>query len=187
MAGRENDRVIVWLNGAFGGGKTATAKRFVAHNPGTRLFDPEWVGYLLREMLADPDVYDFQDYTSWRRLVPVVAAEVGRATGDRLIAVQSVLVEEYWRDLARGFAGQGHEIYHVLLTASEDTLRARIEADESEPEGVRDWRLEHVSTFVEAQSWLRPRADLVIDSTDLTPDEVAEQIRQHLVVPQSQH
>jgi len=40
--------VIIWLNGAFGCGKTTTASELSVVIPGSRLFDPETVGYMLR-------------------------------------------------------------------------------------------------------------------------------------------
>ena len=40
--------MIIWLNGTFGAGKTATAKEQLPLVPDTRLFDPETVGYMLR-------------------------------------------------------------------------------------------------------------------------------------------
>jgi hypothetical protein len=52
--------VIVWLNGAFGAGKTATGAELQPLVPGARLFDPETVGYMLRPNLADHPVRDFQ-------------------------------------------------------------------------------------------------------------------------------
>ena len=66
--------MIVWLNGAFGAGKSTTAKALVALAPRLRLFDPEWVGYLLRANLSDHEFTDFQQLRPWRTLVPVVAA-----------------------------------------------------------------------------------------------------------------
>ena len=51
--------MIVWLNGTFGAGKTATAAALVPLIPEARLFDPETVGYMLRANLADHPVPDF--------------------------------------------------------------------------------------------------------------------------------
>ena len=42
-------RRLVWLGGTFGAGKTTTGRLLVERAPGLRLFDPEWVGFLLRE------------------------------------------------------------------------------------------------------------------------------------------
>ena len=56
--------------------------------PGTRLFDVEWVGYLLAENLSDHDSSDFQQLPPWRTLVPVVTNEVANYTGQHLVATQ---------------------------------------------------------------------------------------------------
>ncbi len=71
--------------------------------PGTRLFDVEWVGYLLAENLSDHDSSDFQQLPPWRTLVPVVTNEVANYTGQHLVARQSVLHPDYWRELRGGF------------------------------------------------------------------------------------
>jgi len=51
--------VIVWLNGTFGCGKTATAVELQSLIPSSRLFDPETVEYMLRPNLAGHPVSDF--------------------------------------------------------------------------------------------------------------------------------
>jgi len=58
--------VIVWLNGTFGAGKTATAAALVPLIPQARLFDPETVGYMLQPNLADHPVSGFQHWAPWR-------------------------------------------------------------------------------------------------------------------------
>ena len=42
----------------------------------------EWVGYLLVNNLADYEFSDFQQLSPWRTLVPVVADEIVRFTGN---------------------------------------------------------------------------------------------------------
>ncbi|MBS45439.1 MAG: ATP-binding protein [Nocardioides sp.] len=174
---------MVWLGGTFGAGKTTTGRLLVERAPGLRLFDPEWVGFLLREHLADriaaEGITDFQQLPSWRRLVPVVAAELADATGQALVAVQSVLVEDYWRELRAGLEADGFEVVHLLLHADDATLRRRIEGDRVEA-GARDWRLRHLAAYDAARPWLHATADLVLDTTDLTPDEVAGRVLGHV-------
>lgn len=41
---------------------------------------------------------------------------------------------------------------------------------------AKDWRLEHIEHFNTALEWLEPAADLIIDTTDLQPAEVAARI-----------
>lgn len=171
----ENPAKILWLNGTFGVGKTATAGRLTALAPELRLFDPEHVGYLLAANLKDLKFDDFQELAPWRTLVPVVANELVNFTGQRLVAVQTVLVEDYWRELRSGLDDFGLSVFHVVLDCDRPTLEARIRADEVES-GALDWRLDHIATFADAKPWMTSRADLVVDTGNLTPDQVATTI-----------
>ena len=80
----------MWLNGTFGVGKTTTSANLEERLDGFRQFDPEWVGFMLANNLTDHPVTDFQQYPSWRRLVPVVADEIVHATGQHLVAGRPV-------------------------------------------------------------------------------------------------
>jgi adenylylsulfate kinase-like enzyme len=167
---------IIWINGTFGAGKTTTAGKLVELTEGTRLFDPEQVGYMLSANLSDQEFTDFQQLPPWRTLVPVVMDEIARLTGDHLIAVQTVLVESYWRELEEGLRTRGHDIVHVLLDADPETLHTRIDAD---PEGldIRPWRHNHVAVYESARPWLLLATDLLIDTTKHSAQAAAEQIR----------
>jgi hypothetical protein len=167
--------VIIWLNGTFGAGKTTTARQLATRLGNSRVFDPELVGYLLVSALDDHEFKDFQDLPPWRQLVPVVTAAIAGFTGQHLIAVQTVLREDYWNELAQGLARAQLDIFHVLLHVDADELTGRIEADEREA-SARQWRLDHLGDYQRAQPWLQAAADLVIDSTRLPVAEVADQI-----------
>jgi len=45
--------VINWINGTFGTARTTTAELVVRRSTDLRTFDPESVGYLLRQNLAE--------------------------------------------------------------------------------------------------------------------------------------
>jgi chloramphenicol 3-O-phosphotransferase len=164
--------VIVWLNGAFGAGKTATATELLPLVPGARAFDPETVGYLLRLHLADRPVPDFQDWPPWRSLVVATATELARYTGGHLIAPQTILNRDYLAEIFTGLRGSGLAVFHVLLDASEPALRRRIEASEE----ARQWRLDHLAGYRRARPWLCQDADFVLDTAPLTPAQVARRI-----------
>jgi hypothetical protein len=165
--------VIIWVNGTFGAGKTTTSQLIADRSPELRLFDPESVGYMLRPNLTDWPVRDFRDWESWRRLTPIVADEMVRFSRQSLVAPQTVLEETYWNELAHGLSQRGHDVLHVLLDADESALRARIEAD-MELAVARQGRLDHLSRYAEARGWMSQRTDLVVDTTDITPDEAAD-------------
>ena len=167
--------MILWLNGAFGVGKTATAGDVVDRSPEWRLFDPESVGYMLRANLVDVELDDFQQLPAWRSLVPKVAHAIQAHTGSGLVAVQSVLVEAYWQELRAGMADLDLNVLHVVLDCDEATLRTRIEGDQLE-RNAREWRTEHIAAWQDARSWMTASADLVLDTSDLTADETASKL-----------
>ncbi len=167
--------MIVWINGTFGVGKTTTSGFIAEHSEGWRVFDPEWVGYMLSANLKDLGADDFQDLPPWRSLVPQVMAEVEALTGSNLVAPQTVLVEEYWKELSDGMAALGLDVFHVVLDCDDSVLRQRIEADEAESDALQ-WRLDHLPHAHDAAEWMRHEADLVIDTTALEPTEVASAV-----------
>ncbi len=167
--------MIVWINGTFGVGKTTTAG-LVAETPGWRSFDPEHVGYLLAGNLRDFDFDDFQDLPPWRALVPAVVDEIFRFSNcSALVAVQTVLSESYWAELRAGLEERELPVFHVVLDCDEQELRSRIESDEVELE-AKDWRLDHIAKYQQARDWLVRSADIVVNTTNATPDEVAKTV-----------
>ena len=168
--------MIVWLNGAFGMGKTSTANAIAERSASRlRIFDPEWVGFMLRANLEDLPFDDFQDLPPWRSLVPRVAFEITSLTNDDLLAVQTVLVESYWTEIRSGFERLGTDVVHVVLDCDEDALRARI-ADDVVEAGAAEWRLNHVDRFLSARSWMITEADIVVDVSDCAAASAAKLI-----------
>jgi len=166
--------MIVWLNGTFGAGKTTTSRHLAEMLPGARIFDSEHVGYLLRPVLADVTVRDFQDHPPWRALVVETAAQVLGYVGGTLVVPQTVLVRPYWRELASGFAEAGIPVHHFVLHAESAQLARRIEQDEVET-AARKWRLDHLADYEAALPWLREEGE-VVPTEGVAPDEVARRI-----------
>lgn len=163
---------MIWINGTFGVGKTTAGMALVDGLPALRHFDPEVVGYMLAYSLKDQAFTDFQDLPAWRALVPATALAIRRQTGQHLVAVQTVLRREYWGELKETFTHLGERIFHVVLDADEASLRDRIENDQLEISG-RPWRLDHIAEYAAARDWMVADADLVIDTSRLTAQDVA--------------
>jgi AAA domain len=167
--------VIIWLNGTFGAGKTTTGMQLAGRLADARLFDPEEVGYLLMRTLEDHEFSDFQDLAPWRELVPVFTEKIALFTGQHLIAVQTVLREEYWQELTAGFERTELDIFHVLLHVDSDVLAERIKADEDLAVACQ-WRLDHIGDYEKARAWMESAADLIVDTTYLPVADVGERI-----------
>jgi cytidylate kinase len=167
--------MMIWLNGPFGVGKTATAREIAARRPNLSLFDPETVGHMLMANLRGLSVADFQDLPAWRALVPKVASAVATEHGSDLVAFQTVLVASCWAELRRGLDEARLPVFHVLLDASDAVLRQRIAVDDVE-RAAQGWRLDHVAAYVEAKPWLSSAADCVIDTSALNVEAVADRV-----------
>lgn len=166
--------MIVWLNGTFGAGKTTTSKLLTETLPGARLFDSEYVGYMLQPFLTDKPVRDFQDHPPWRSLVVQTAVQLLDYVGGTLVIPQSVLVERYWTELSGGLAEAGVPVHHFVLHADPAEPVRRIEQD-TEGAAARQWRLDHVADYEAALPWLRGAGE-VVDTAGTPPAEVARRI-----------
>jgi hypothetical protein len=112
----------------------------------------------------------------WRAVVPPVADEIARFTGQHLVAVQTVLVEDYWQEIETGLIGLGHSV-SMVLDADQDTLHARIDADENGVD-TRKWRHVHVNPYLAARPRMLASADLVINTSDADAESAAAEILQ---------
>ena len=137
-------RMIVWLNGPFGVGKTSVARALLEAKPDWSLLDPEVRGEeLVRQW---PGVDDFQDLPEWRKAVVEDAVERA-GTGD-LVIPMTIWRLEYYREIMDGLKG-ATEVRPFRLTAREATLIERIERDLIEPGAVR-WRMDRLEEGIQA-------------------------------------
>ncbi|MEV4441765.1 NUDIX domain-containing protein [Streptomyces sp. NPDC049577] len=176
--------MIVWLNGAFSGGKTSTAKELTELVPDSTLYDPEVTGGALRHLLPPKrmsEVKDYQDLPIWRRMVVDTAAAMLAELGGTLIVPMTLLRQEYRDEIFGGLASRRIQVRHVLLTSDETILRERIESrvelpdDPEGSEAVRQWSRDHIVPYRAALPWLT-RDALVVDNGRLTPRQTAEYV-----------
>ena len=171
---------IIWLNGAFGAGKSAVAAELLLRLPGSVLFDPEEVGYMLGKIVPQPrGGFGFQDLPPWRPLVAHTAIELLRYVRAPLVAPMTVLRRAYAQEIFGALAAHGVRVHHVVLHADERELRRRIEApqpglgDAAVQRRTREWRLRHLAAYRDALPWLATDA-LVVDTSAQAPAQVAQ-------------
>ena len=177
--------MIVWINGAFGAGKTTTARELIELIPNSTLFDPEVIGAALAHLLPPKhlaEVGDFQDLPIWRRLVIDTAAAMLAELGGTLVIPMTLLRQEYRDEIFGGLAARRIPVRHVLLAPAETILRERIAGREVPPDlpdgemRVRRWSYDHIEPYRAALgSWLTADAHLV-DTSALTAHQAALRI-----------
>ncbi|WP_328498114.1 NUDIX domain-containing protein [Streptomyces sp. NBC_00414] len=177
--------MIVWINGAFGAGKTTTARELIDLIPNSTLFDPELIGAGLAQLLPAKrlaEVGDFQDLPIWRRLVVDTAAAMLAELGGVLVVPMTLLRQDYRDEIFGGLAARRIAVRHVLLAPAETILRERIAGREVPPDlpdgeiRVRQWSYDQIEPYRAALAgWLTADAHPVDNST-LTPYETAVRV-----------
>ena len=129
--------MILWINGAFGSGKTHTAAELNRRIPGSCVYDPESVGFWLRQ--NEPEALqadNFQSEPLWRTVNRDMLRHLARAY-DGVILVPMTLVEPlYYREILLPLREEGIDVRHVLLYPSRDELKKRLA---SRFEGKNSW------------------------------------------------
>ena len=178
VEGEEDGRVIVWINGAFGAGKTQ-----VAHELRRRLgcgwvADPELVGYGLQRMLPRRLRTDFQDEPAWRLGVRDALHRLDAEGGVQPVIVpMTLVVDAYADEIVEWLRAAGHDVRHVTLVASAATVRRRLRS-----RGRRDsWATAQLDRCITALA--APRFARHVPTDGRGVDEVVEDIAAHLDLP----
>ncbi|MEU2978208.1 NUDIX hydrolase [Streptomyces hirsutus] len=177
--------MIVWINGAFGAGKTTTARELIELIPNSALFDPEVIGGALSHLLPPKrlaEVGDFQDLPIWRRLVIDTAAAMLAELGGTLVVPMTLLRQDYRDEIFGGLAARRIPVRHVLLAPAETILRERIAGREVPPDlpdgeiRIRQWSYDHIEPYKTAlASWLTADA-YPVGAGPLSPYDTAVRI-----------
>ena len=139
--------MIIWINGAFGAGKSAVARQIVTLRPHMHLFDPEQIGFVLRRLLPAAEDEDFQDLPLWRELTVRLIAEAAAAAD--LVVPMTLVDRAYHQEIVGGLRDAGLDVHHFTLAASPDTIRRRLRRRLDWP-ASRRWTLSRVELCVAA-------------------------------------
>lgn len=177
--------MLVWINGAFGSGKTTIAEALVAQMADALLYDPEQVGLMLGHLVPSSPTGDFQDLAIWRHLVADVAAAMAAHYRCPLVVPMTVVRRDYLDEIQGRIRTHGLTVQSVVLTVDAEELRRRITDQVMDPddpdhdERIRRWRLERVDRCVRA---LRdPAFGVPINNVGREPSEVAAEIKARTV------
>lgn len=118
--------MLLWINGPFGGGKSATARELHRRLPGSVICDPEHLGYGLGRMLPPGLVSDYQDLPAWRRGVrEVLDLVLGSAEGP-VIVPMTLIEPAYFAEVIGGLTAAGHDVRHFALLADARLIERRL-------------------------------------------------------------
>ena len=164
--------LVVWINGAFGVGKTAVANELVGLLPDAVLLDPEQLGVVLRAVVPVPEqTDDFQDLAAWRATTLAAVISLARSRSGVVVVPMTVIDDSYFDEIVGGVRRSGVEVVHVALVAPAGVIAARLRA-RSHMEG---WAHDRIDRCVAALG--RPQYAEHLDASVATAAQLADQIR----------
>src|SRR6266700_2901197 len=154
-AGRREREVsmIIWVNGAYGVGKTTIAAELVKRRPGALLYDSEPLGYYLRDLVKP--VEKAKDYQELAVFAPVVV-EVARQLRQQyprqvLIMPLGVWQPATFAEIHGGLEQIDGQVKHYCLTAIRQEINRRLLYRGDSPQAQR-WIRERLDSALEALS-----------------------------------
>ena len=166
--------MIVFINGAFGVGKTTIAEQLVAQLPNSMLYDPEEVGFFLRNIVQPIEQFeDFQDLTMWRTLVVTTAQLLKETYGRTLVMPMTIWYQPYFNEIMSGLRQIDPRLYHFCLIAKKETLMERLQSRYNSPDALA-WCLQRIERCVNA--FQLPAFAVQVETDAKTPEEIKAEI-----------
>jgi len=167
--------MIIWINGAFGSGKTSTAFEFNRLLPDSFVYDPENVGYFIRCNAPKEFSHgDFQDIPLWREMnYKHIKTMLSRYTGT-LIIPMTIVNPAYFDEIIGNLREDGVDVRHFILYASKDTILRRLRFRASRIFGGDTFAVDSVDRCIYAFDNLITEEK--IDTEHMSVDETVREI-----------
>lgn len=119
--------MIIWINGAFGSGKTQTAFEINRRLENSYVYDPENVGYFLRRNMPVEIIKgNFQDQSLWRSFNYEIIKNIHAKYVGTLIIPMTIYNIGYYDEIIGKLIAEGLRIDHYILGASRETILKRL-------------------------------------------------------------
>jgi hypothetical protein len=167
--------MLIWINGPFGVGKTATAFELNRRLPGSVVCDPAHVGFGMRRMLPPSLRGNFQDLPAWRNAVTELLSRILAECDVPVIVPMTLVRPGYFDEIIGRLRDEGFEVHHFALLADPATVIRRLRGRSLGLEPRRTpWQVDHLA------EWLRvlaqPQFAQQIHTDDKTVVQVADGI-----------
>ncbi|NYF26130.1 AAA family ATPase [Sporosarcina sp. JAI121] len=119
--------MIIWINGAFGSGKTQASYELKRRIPNSLVYDPENIGFFInRNIPKEIRKGDFQDYSIWRELNYITLKYIDSEYDGVIIVPMTLVNPQYFEEIVGKLRDDGVIVNHFVLWASKGTLQKRL-------------------------------------------------------------
>lgn len=133
--------MIIWLNGAYGSGKTTVAYELQKRLKKSFIYDPENVGFFIRKNTPkELHKHNFQDHEQWRNFNYEMLKQIANSYDGIIIVPMTLINFDYYREIVEKLKNDGIHLDHYVLYADKNTILRRLNK-----------RLEFGNTFAKSQ------------------------------------
>lgn len=150
--------MIIWLNGAFGSGKTTCAFELNRRLPNSFVYDPENIGYFIRNNTPkEIQKSDFQDHGQWRSFNYEMLKYIALEYLGIIIVPMTINNHQYYEEIIQRLRDDGIILKHYILYADKETILKRLNK-----------RLER------GETWAKSQIDRCIETfnTEITEEKI---------------
>ncbi|MFD2131526.1 AAA family ATPase [Pseudogracilibacillus auburnensis] len=164
--------MIIWVNGAFGSGKTQASYELHRRIPNSFVYDPENIGFFIGKNMPK-EIYkgDFQDYCVWRELNYILLNYMENEYDGVIIVPMTIVNPHYFEEIVGKLRNDKVIVKHFVLWASKETLQKRLR---SRGEGKNSWGAQQIDRCMQGLS--NNIFQHRIDTENMTIERVAETI-----------
>lgn len=171
--------MIVWINGAFGSGKTTVAALLAKKMRHAHIYDPEQVGYFLWDVF--PAVMkrkgNFQHIPMWRDFNHQILLYMAQQYDGDLIVPMTIYNRQYYDEIIERLRADQIEVRHFILMAERKTILHRL-SQRGEP--ADGWAAQHIDICLQAFHNDIPYEK--IDTENRSTEEVASEMIRRLQI-----
>ena len=168
--------MIIWVNGAFGAGKTQTAHELKRRIPNSIIYDPEQVGYFINKNIPkELTKGDFQHHEIWREFNFKTLKYIHSHFNGTIIVPMTIVNPQYYEEIIVHLKDEGIDVHHFVLATSKEILQRRLK---SRFEKKNSWPEQQIERCLAGLA--HPVFEGHIDTNDLTTEQVAETIASKL-------
>lgn len=165
--------MIIWINGAFGSGKTQTAYELHRKLKNSFVYDPEQVGYFLRKNMPKEIIQgDFQNQTLWRTFNYQIIKNIYEKYNGDIIIPMTINNKSYFNEIIGKLLEDNKSIDHYILGASKETIIKRLHKRSFRK---NDWAINQIDSCVNGFKELMSES-IYIDTNNLNMENVVEKI-----------
>jgi hypothetical protein len=164
--------MIIWINGAFGAGKTQTAYELHRRIENSFVYDPENIGYFISKNIPKSmGKGDFQDHELWREFNFKLIKDIAEKYCGVLIIPMTIVNPKYFDEIVGSLRSHGITVNHYALMAPKETLLKRLRG---RGDGANSWPAQQIDRCLKGLSNEIFREHLYTE--EMSIDDVAQKI-----------